>query len=54
MPLIERIRIACFSSSIVIYLYSILENSQEINNATIIILLSVFGFFLTDVRKKED
>ncbi len=54
MPLIERIRIACFSSSIAISLYSIWENSQEINNVTIMILLSVFGLCLTDVHKKED
>lgn len=54
MKLIDRIRNACFFSGIVISLYSIWENSQEINNVTIMILLSVFGLCLIDVRKKEE
>lgn len=54
MSIIERIRIACFASGIVISFLCLLADSIEINSATISIILVIFGLCFTDVRKKED
>lgn len=54
VDLVERIRIARFASGIVISFLSLLADSIEINNATISIVLVIFGLCFTGVRKKEE